>query len=202
MKVSMGLETLFKDVYLLGYVVASVIRAYYRRKTRQNKIVENRAPTADALLLFLSSIGIIVLPLSYMLTPWLDWADYHLPETFQAVAGIIGTLIFAAAIWLLWRSHADLGLNWSPQMDVREKHTLVTQGVYRSIRHPMYAAHVLWGFAQPLLLQNWIAGWSMLATLLPLLWVRIPREERMMLDSFGDEYRSYMNRTGRLLPRL
>ena len=31
--------------------------------------------------------------------------------------------------------------------------------------------------------------------------LRIPKEERMMIDEFGDEYIAYMQRTGRLLPR-
>jgi len=56
--------------------------------------------------------------------------------------------------------------------------------------------------AQALLLQNWIAGFAMLASLLPLYLVRVPREEQMMLEHFGEEYRLYMNRTGRVVPRL
>ena len=70
------------------------------------------------------------------------------------------------------------------------------------IRHPMYAAHWLWGLSQPLLLQNRIAGFAMLVSLLPLYLVRMPQEERMMLEHFGEEYRSYMGRTGRVVPRL
>ena len=64
----------------------------------------------------------------------------------------------------------------------------------------MYTAHFLWSMAQVLLLQNWIAGWSFLVTLLPLYLARVKAEEQMMLDEFGDQYRSYMKKTGRLLP--
>jgi len=66
----------------------------------------------------------------------------------------------------------------------------------------MYAAHLLWGIAQVLLLQNWIAGFAMLATSLPLYLVRIPREEQMMLEHFGEEYHLYMSQTGRVIPLL
>jgi len=66
----------------------------------------------------------------------------------------------------------------------------------------MYAAHWLWGIAQALLLQNWIAGLAMLASFLPMYLHRVPREEQMKLEQFGEEYRLYMNRTGRLIPRL
>jgi len=52
------------------------------------------------------------------------------------------------------------------------------------------------------LLQNWIAGPSMLAVFLPFYLLRVPHEERMLLAHFGEEYRSYVNRTGRIIPRL
>ena len=116
--------------------------------------------------------------------------------------GWAGTLIFAGAIILLWRAHADLGLNWSATLQIRSGHSLVTHGVYRRIRHPMYAAHLLWAIAQGLLLENWFAGWPFLVTFVLLYALRVPREERMMLEQFGDEYRNYMAQTGGMTPRF
>ena len=100
-----------------------------------------------------------------------------------------------------WRSHADLGENWFQTLQLREGHQLVTTGVYAYVRHPMYAAFLLWGMAQPLLLHNWLAGFSPLASFAPLYFLRVSREERMMLDCFGAEYAAYLERTGRVLPR-
>jgi len=78
----------------------------------------------------------------------------------------------------------------------------VTEGVYGSIRRPMYASQVAWAVAQALLLQNGIAGPASLVALVPLYLVRVPQEERMMLQHFDDEYRVYCERTGRIFPRL
>ena len=114
----------------------------------------------------------------------------------------MGTVIFAGAILMLWRSHADLGRNWSATLRITGQHSLVTNGVYRRIRHPMYTAHLLWAIAQGLLLSNWFAGWAFLVLLGPLYLVRIPKEEQMMLEHFGEEYRAYKSRTGRLIPRM
>ncbi|HKJ67324.1 MAG TPA: protein-S-isoprenylcysteine O-methyltransferase, partial [bacterium] len=116
--------------------------------------------------------------------------------------GWTGAGVFVAAIWLLWRSHADLGRSFSPGLEILDDHTLVTEGVFRYIRHHMYAAHVLWSVAQLLLLQNWIAGPAMLVAQIPLYLYRLPREEHMMLMQFGEDYRRYLHRTGRLLPRF
>jgi protein-S-isoprenylcysteine O-methyltransferase Ste14 len=79
---------------------------------------------------------------------------------------------------------------------------LVTDGMYKRVRHPMYAAHVLWGIAQALLLPNLIAGPLALVLMFAVVAVRVPREERAMIEEFGDEYRRYMDRRGRILPKL
>jgi protein-S-isoprenylcysteine O-methyltransferase Ste14 len=106
-----------------------------------------------------------------------------------------------AALWLFWRSHADLGQNWSRSLELRTAHQLVRHGVYRSTRHPMYAAILLFGLAQGLLLENWLAGWSGFVAFAVMYLVRTPREEKMMCEYFGDEYRDYMRHSGRLFPR-
>lgn len=66
----------------------------------------------------------------------------------------------------------------------------------------MYAAHVLWGIAQVLMLENWLAGWSLLVMTVPIMLFRMVVKERMMIETFGDEYRAYIEKTGRILPRL
>jgi protein-S-isoprenylcysteine O-methyltransferase Ste14 len=127
----------------------------------------------------------------------LAFADYDLPEV--VVWG--GTIIGVAALWLFWRSHVDLGRNWSISLEMREGHELITGGVYRRIRHPMYAALWLLSFAQGLLLQNWFAGWAALVAFASLYFVRVPREEQMMQTFFGENYQRYARRSGRLFPR-
>lgn len=196
------LDTIFKVIWVIAVIAASVPRVLYTRHYRHTRIMKDRDTPLDKLVTGLQSLGMFIIPLVYMLTPWLDFADYGLPIWATLVVGLIGAGIFAVAVWLLWRGHADLGRNWSPKLEIMEEHSLVTDGVFRYMRHPTYAAHLLWAIAQPLLLQNWIAGLAFLASQLPYYLYRIPREEQMMLDQFGDEYREYMNRTGRLIPRL
>jgi protein-S-isoprenylcysteine O-methyltransferase Ste14 len=106
------------------------------------------------------------------------------------------------AIWLFWRSHRDFGKNWSPSLEISAQQTLITNGVYRTIRHPMYACGWLLCLAQALLLQHWVAGPAGIVAFLPLYFVRVPREEQMLLDHFGHDYRIYAAQTGRIVPRL
>ena len=192
----------FGMVYFLGMLAEVVIRVPHEQRRRQTRMMVERVDWSERTLLGLMFVGMFFIPLIYTFTSRLDGADYRLPREARESAGGVGMIILAMAVWLFWRSHADLGRNWSPSLELREGHELVTEGVYRSVRHPMYASMWLWGVAQALLLQNWVAGWVSLVMFMPLYLLRVPREERMMLDEFGEEYRAYMDRTGRVIPRL
>ena len=195
------MSAILKTVYFLGLLAEMLIRLPHERRRRQTWMVVDCVSALERLLVALMSVGLFFIPAVYVLTPWLSWADYRLSPRGTSRAGGVGAAILAVAVWVFWRSHTDLGRNWSPSLQIREGHTLVTEGVYRSIRHPMYASLWLWGIAQTLLLQNWVAAWASIVLILPMYILRVPREEQMMLEQFGEAYRVYMNRTGRVVPR-
>jgi protein-S-isoprenylcysteine O-methyltransferase Ste14 len=169
---------------------------------KKDEIAENRGSSVDKLFLFIAFLGMQAIPLIYIFSSWLDFADYDLPVGLSWVLAVSGCVVFAAAVWVLWRSHVALGRNFAPDLKLKEEHKLVTHGIFKTIRHPMYTAHWLWALAQAMLLQNWVAGLSMLVAFWLLYSNRVAREEYMMCDRFGDEYRDYMGRSGRVFPRL
>jgi protein-S-isoprenylcysteine O-methyltransferase Ste14 len=179
-------------IYLLGLLAAEGLRLHHRRPRQKYQL-----PWSEKAVLLLVILGIWLLPAVFVFTPWLDFASYHRPEWL----GWLALLPFVANLWLRWRAQRDLGRNWSSTLAVRPEHRLVTEGIYRFLRHPIYTALWLWALAQPLLLPNWAAGFGGLLAVIPLTLLRIPREEALMLEQFGDAYRTYMNHTGRLLPR-
>jgi protein-S-isoprenylcysteine O-methyltransferase Ste14 len=201
------LDNTFEILYVTFLIVGSIVRAvgvakgqkWWRRKSG---VVESRGTGTEKLFLILTFFGMQAIPVIYVLTPLLNFADYNLSAELSWILGGAGCVFFAVAIWVLWRSHVDLGRNFAPDLKLREDHRLVTDGIFLRIRHPMYAAHWLWALAQAMLLQNWIAGLGMLASFGLLYSNRVTREEYMMCDRFGDEYRDYMGRTGRIFPRL
>ena len=191
-------QRMFKMVYGIGWACIAIIRIPARWQARTNRIIVDRKTAREKSLLALLGIGMGVLPFVYIFTPWLNFANYRL----RSWAGWTGAASFAVALPVLWRAHAALGQYWSDSLQLRQGHQLITSGIYRYIRHPMYAFGWLLGIAQALLLQNWIAGPSGLVSFALLYFLRVPREEQMMLDQFGDEYQAYMKRTGRVIPRL
>ena len=192
------IDLIFSIIYIIGLVTGSIIRVWYGRKYKQDRksILRNDGIIVTLLASFWGIT--ILLPIVTLFTRWLDFADYTLPVW----ASITGAGIFIFAMWLLRRSHTDLGRNWLIATETKDTQKLVTEGVFRYIRHPMYAAHLLWGIAQALLITNWIAGLSSLVIFIPLYLLRVRLEEKVMLARFGDEYRAYQHRTGRIIPRF
>src|SRR5262245_1967 len=172
--------SIFTAIYFLALIIEIIIRVPLDRKRKQEKMSERRVTSQEQILLGLLTLGGLVAPLIYTLTKWLDFANYTLP----AWAGWLGVVLTAGALFIFWRAHMDLGLNWSPSLEIREKHELITRGIYGIIRHPMYASQWLFSIASPLLLQNWIAGFLNLLVFIPFYLLRVKAEEQMMLNSF------------------
>lgn len=192
---------LFKAVYLLGWIAGWMLRRpHFGRLHRQGVTTDSRGveglTRAEKLLGLLGLIGTLVIPVVYVFAPWLDFANHHLP----AWAGAVGAAVLATGLWLQWRARVDLGHNLTPTARTTEAHSLVTGGAYRHIRHPIYAGHWLAALAQALLLHNSIAGLAGLILILPMYVHRVRREEQNLLERFGEEYRRYMDRTGRVIP--
>lgn len=187
-----------KVLFFVGIVASFIIRYPYHQQNKKNQITSDRKTAQEKFLLTLVFWGMLVIPIVYLFTPLFSFADYQLPIWVN----ITGVVMYVVSMYLFWRSHHDLGQNWSPTLEVRADHTLITSGIYQNIRHPMYTSVWLWCLGQALLLPNYIAGFAGLITFGTLYFLRVGNEEKMMLDQFGNEYQSYMQRTGRILPKL
>ncbi|OGA53333.1 MAG: hypothetical protein A3G25_05935 [Betaproteobacteria bacterium RIFCSPLOWO2_12_FULL_63_13] len=182
-----------KTIILVGTVAMLVIPASLHRGGGI-KVARSRKGPLERGLLALTSLGFL-LPLVWVATPVFTFADYPL----RPIPFIAGILCSGLGLWYFHRSHADLGTNWSITLEVREGHQLVTHGIYRHVRHPMYLALLLYSMGQSLVLPNWVAGPSYLAAIVLLFALRVGPEERMMLEEFGTDYEAYMTRTKRLV---
>jgi protein-S-isoprenylcysteine O-methyltransferase Ste14 len=185
-------------IWLVGGALWFVIRFPHQRRARKIKVARSVGGLRDQLLLASSLTGLAIIPLVYFLSGQPRFADY----VFNPLWGWIGVVLMLAALALFYETHRQLGRNWSVTLDTRKKHTLVDTGLYAHVRHPMYSAFWLLALAQAALLANWIAGFSGLVGWGILFFLRIGREERLMIDTFGDDYRDYMRRTKRVVPMI
>ncbi len=188
-----------KIIYVVGYWIATyAIRAPHVKVHRRTPTRSHRKTRLDTALLIIVSMAAGIIPLLYVFSSLLAFADYRIPLW----VGMTGVVILILGNWVFWKSHRDLGKNWSPRLEIREGHALVTTGIYRRIRHPMYSAIWLLVLGQAMVLPSYVAGFSGLVPFAFLYFLRVDREERMMLEEFGAEYKQYLQRTGRLFPKM
>ncbi|KAB2688316.1 protein-S-isoprenylcysteine O-methyltransferase [Brucella tritici] len=190
--------TLAAIVWAMGLVAWVVIRIPHQRRARKIKVANNAKTLADRLALGAASVGLSLIPIVYVATGFPALADY----AFQPWLAWIGLIVETAFLWLFYASHRQLGKNWSVSLEIRREHNLVTDGLYKYVRHPMYLSFWLWAIAQFCLLPNWFAGLAGLAGVAILYFYRVDHEEAMMRTAFGASYDEYAHRTGRVIPRI
>jgi protein-S-isoprenylcysteine O-methyltransferase Ste14 len=191
---------MFRWFALAALLACLGISAYYRRRARQEgETIPRRRETP----LLLAGRALVALPLfvailTYLVhPPWMAWTALPLPIWMRWVGVALGFLTVLAAQWVF----RSLGRNVSETVLTKSHHELVTRGPYRWIRHPLYTTGIALVVAIGLMAASWFILLFGLITLASIRLVVIPLEERELLTKFGQEYRHYMQRTGRLLPR-
>jgi protein-S-isoprenylcysteine O-methyltransferase Ste14 len=186
-----------KSVIVVSTLLLIGIPAAVHRRTTNANVVKSQRGVRERILLAFVSFGFLLV-LIWIVSPVLAFAEYA-PRRVPFIAGVA---CLAGGLWLLYRAHSDLGVNWSVTLEVRENHQLIIQGVYRRVRHPMYLSLLLYALGQALVLPNLVAGPFYFVALVLLFALRFRPEEGLMLEEFGEAYGSYMARTKRLIPGI
>ena len=173
-----------------------ILRYPFERRARRVRVSVDEMKLADRIRLTVSSAGLGIVPLIYVVAGDPAFASYQ-PS---AVRFALGVVVAAAALVMFRLTHKALGRMWSVSLQLKQDHKLITTGIYTRLRHPMYTAFWLMALAQALLLPNWIAGAAGFVGFGFLFFSRVGPEERLMEQAFGDEYRDYKARTKRIIP--
>ncbi len=201
----MTTEATFHLAFVILLLALIAMRLYFMIKVR--RAGERLTPGKEAIqreggrrflivrvMIFLLLMAFLVL---YIVgVPWIEMFSFPLPAWLRWAGFALGLL---SVVFWTW-TQVTLDTQWSAQLQLTKEHHLITTGPYARIRHPLYAAIIGWSIALALLTANWIfigiAVLSIAGTVR-----RVPKEEQMMLEVFGDEYQVYMQHTGRFFPR-
>jgi protein-S-isoprenylcysteine O-methyltransferase Ste14 len=195
----METETVFRIILPALIIVFAAHRGYYVRKHgRQENTLKKRAEGLPSKIAgFLGLVGFVAV-IAYVIQPdWLSWAAWSLPHWLRWTG--VGIALFGFAM-LQWAQNT-LGRNWSDTPRMLKGQSLITSGPYQFIRHPIYTAFLLILGSTLFISANWLVGLAWTGMTFLEISSRIGFEESLMLEYFGDQYREYMKRTGRLLPR-
>ena len=194
----MDIELVSKIVLISVYVLFSVIRIEFYRKTKKagyKTVIEEGKKYPIWLSIFICYT--VFTFFIYILFPRvLSWAALQLPTALRLFGAFLALL---ALVWFLW-IHVSLGSNLAFRLQIKDSQKLVIDGPYHFVRHPMYSAFYVLHIAVFFLTANWFIGVTWLAGLTAIILLRVKREEAMLLSTFGSEYHSYMENTGRFIP--
>lgn len=194
-------ENIFRISAAVILLSAITISGYFRRKA--DKESGEKVSTKDEgkpifLALRLGGLLLWFSPLIYAIAPaWMAWSKMGLPDWVRWIGVGIGLATLGLIYWMF----RSIGTGITPTVATRREHRLSTSGPYRWIRHPLYTFGTLAFLSLGLIADSWFI--TLLAILaFILLATRTPNEEAHLVEKFGDEYREYMKRTGRYLPKL
>lgn len=119
--------------------------------------------------------------------------------TLLSAQNILGIALFVGGFTILLIAQITIGRNYSSTLVIREGHQLITNGIYRFIRHPIYLGVILVGIGLPVYALS-VLGLLIMSAMIPVFLVRIRIEERLLIDEFGDAYRAYQQTKHKLIP--
>ena len=194
-------ETIFRILAAVILFSGVGISIYHRRKAdKESGETLSRSADGTAMMTVIRIFGLILWlsPLVYLLNPnWMAWAKIGLPDWTRWLGVGIGVLCVFGIYWLF----SSIGTGITPVSATRKEHLLSTRGPYRWIRHPLYTVGSSFDSSFGLMADNWfIIVMGILAFIA--MAIRTPKEEANLIEKFGDEYRDYMKRTGRFLPKV
>ncbi|MFW9795355.1 MAG: methyltransferase family protein [Candidatus Thorarchaeota archaeon] len=199
-------ELVYRALFVIIFALFWIVRLNYVRKTRDPESPRSRAERRTAmkqegwtgiLIVVLTPIELILILIFLWGPPWMAWADLVYPFWLYW----IGAALLLCSIPLMAWVHRTLGQHYSYALETKAVHSLVTTGPYSRVRHPLYSVHNLFNLGMVFLTANIpLIVFALIGV--PITYARMRDEERMMIEKFGSDYESYMERTGRIFPKL
>jgi protein-S-isoprenylcysteine O-methyltransferase Ste14 len=202
----MTTETTFHIAFLILFVMLIAMRIYFMVRVRRaggrlmpdESAIKREGGRGVLLIRVIGFFALMSFLVMYFLgAKWIDAFSFPLPDWLRWIGFVIGVV---SVIFWTW-TQVTLDTQWSAQLQLTKNHHLVTTGPYSRMRHPLYTAMFGWCVALSLLTANWIFVAVSVLSIVGLV-VRVPKEEQMMIETFGEEYNDYLKRTGRFFPKF
>lgn len=194
-------ENIFRILAAVVLLTSMSISVYFRTKAdKESGEKISRKADGSVMMNFIRIGGLILWlsPFVYLINPaWMAWSKIGLPEWARWLGVGLGIICAFGVYWLF----SSIGSGITPTSATRQEHKLVTHGVYKYIRHPLYTFGSSLFISFGMMADNWFIALLGILAFIGMA-IRTPKEEANLIEKFGDEYRQYMQRTGRFLPKL
>ena len=207
----MAIEIFFKVAFfVIFFSFAYVMTAYTKKAKSRKEDASTRVKMHNEyevpLLLRLRQIfgipfyiGVLVWTFAPRL---MEWSDASFPLWVRWAGLGLGLIAVFINAWSHRTLGQKLGEDFDPALRLLKVPALVKEGPYSRIRHPIYLAFLLMQISALFLTSNWFIGLCGIAIIVSVIVIRIPEEEKLLIEQFDDEYRDYMKNSGSLLPKV
>ena len=189
-----GIEYAIK--YLI--IVIGVVLIYMRvirnfkdakkQKNNKNREVKSIVETASMTGFFILIYIVVILKLGTY--------NYH-----SLILDIISIIIYIIGTTFNLLGRHYLGHNWGNNVIIYNDHTLVQEGVYKVVRHTLYASIIWMIYAVGIMCQNYLVIILNTIVFIPFMYYRAKQEEKELIKTFK-EYKEYQKRVGMFFPKL
>jgi len=210
MSIKLSLSNTLSGVVTLSVIAvfAAVLVDFVKYNSKSDVKKSKRSVIATG-----SMIGFYVV---YYLVLWLQLGAFHVwdpdadgcvvtgamvVEHTAVILGLIGTPIIAGGALLNILGRLQLKSNWANHIKIYENHSLVNHGIYKVVRHPLYASIMLMLFGGSIAYRNWLSAALTAFVFIPFMYYRAKQEEALLLEEFK-EYEEYKRTTGMFFPKL
>ena len=192
-------ELMFRIIFILTYSIFGAVRVFYRSQNLGRESEKDESlKDAPTIVLSVAILGYFVCIFFYILLPqWIIWAHLNLHILVRWSGVVLSAIGIGLLIWI----HHTLGKQYSPKLAIQKEHKLISSGPYNRVRHPMYTVFILFSIAVALIASNLLMLIFAILIAVPFHWIS-KKEERLLIDQFGEEYLNYMKQTGRFFPPI
>lgn len=189
---------IFQLIFIILLILIGIIRIYFGKHRLKTNYKISVNPIIERINSYLVSFGMIYFPILLIFFSYFERFTIYIPNFIK----VISVFVLILDIYLFYLSHKELADNWSPFLEIKDQQKLVKTGIFKYIRHPMYLSMWIFAFFEGIVLSNLFIEIFGILTWTNLYFMRVNNEEKMLMDTFGDEYKEYIQNTGRLFPKL
>lgn len=192
-------DTFFRTSFIAVFCLLTIVRFYYRITTGaiHDKVFTQKEGLWPVIIRWVLGLPLFLATGAYIFLPDRHF-NLYLPVPFPF--RLSGVLLGLLSVYFIFLVHRELGIFFSSGLVLRDNHKLIRTGPYRFVRHPMYSSYLLLFLSAFLISGNWAVGIFGTAVIASLMTIRLVREEALLLEKFGGEYRDYIRNTGMFIP--
>lgn len=189
----------FASAMRFGYVIAVLLLSAYAAfdipqvgRIKSSGVKRIKRQHLAVIFLQVLSLGIVIIG------PFCDNRELFIIKGPESIR-LTGLILYICGFSLMHFSESYLGRQFSVEVTIQEDHTLITDGLFRYIRHPRYLGIIVFAAGIALIFRSWLALILWIFIIIVLLW-RISDEEKLLLQEFSETWTDYTKKTWRLLP--